>query len=150
MRSQSHSGAVPRWHGGVGVWRWGLWQIRKWFLYSEILSSGKSRHAFKNLKKATHLFTYCILVECFYIVLMKYCFWCCFLQKVEQLCNKGIKKVSCATQFSVALACDGHVYTFGQGNVSIINVTVLIVSDLCQNYATRIRKCSKIFVKQYC
>uniref|UniRef100_A0A672ZRT2 HECT-type E3 ubiquitin transferase n=1 Tax=Sphaeramia orbicularis TaxID=375764 RepID=A0A672ZRT2_9TELE len=34
--------------------------------------------------------------------------------KVEQLCNKGIKKVSCGTQFSVALACDGHVYTFGQ------------------------------------
>lgn len=41
-----------------------------------------------------------------------------FLQKVEQLCNKGIKKVSCATQFSVALACDGHVYTFGQGKFS--------------------------------
>uniref|UniRef100_A0A3B4BJ81 Uncharacterized protein n=1 Tax=Periophthalmus magnuspinnatus TaxID=409849 RepID=A0A3B4BJ81_9GOBI len=36
-------------------------------------------------------------------------------QKVEQLCNIGIKKVSCGTQFSVALACDGHVYTFGQG-----------------------------------
>ncbi|XP_061657060.1 probable E3 ubiquitin-protein ligase HERC1 isoform X5 [Syngnathoides biaculeatus] len=35
-------------------------------------------------------------------------------QKVEQLCNKGIKKVSCGTQFSVALARDGHVYTFGQ------------------------------------
>ncbi|XP_034457870.1 probable E3 ubiquitin-protein ligase HERC1 isoform X1 [Hippoglossus hippoglossus] len=35
-------------------------------------------------------------------------------QKVEQLCNKGIKKVICGTQFSVALACDGHVYTFGQ------------------------------------
>ncbi|XP_026209988.1 probable E3 ubiquitin-protein ligase HERC1 isoform X8 [Anabas testudineus] len=35
-------------------------------------------------------------------------------QKVEQLCNKGIKKVGCGTQFSVALACDGHVYTFGQ------------------------------------
>ncbi|XP_029371513.1 probable E3 ubiquitin-protein ligase HERC1 isoform X2 [Echeneis naucrates] len=35
-------------------------------------------------------------------------------QKVEQLCNKRIKKVSCGTQFSVALACDGHVYTFGQ------------------------------------
>ncbi|XP_040012790.1 probable E3 ubiquitin-protein ligase HERC1 isoform X5 [Xiphias gladius] len=34
--------------------------------------------------------------------------------KVEQLCNKGIKKVSCGTQFSVALACDGRVYTFGQ------------------------------------
>ncbi|XP_014842886.1 PREDICTED: probable E3 ubiquitin-protein ligase HERC1 isoform X1 [Poecilia mexicana] len=35
-------------------------------------------------------------------------------QKVEQLCNKGIKKVCCGTQFSVALSCDGHVYTFGQ------------------------------------
>ncbi|KAE8284964.1 putative E3 ubiquitin-protein ligase HERC1 [Larimichthys crocea] len=35
-------------------------------------------------------------------------------QKVEQLCNKGIKKVCCGTQFSVVLACDGHVYTFGQ------------------------------------
>ncbi|KAA8584475.1 hypothetical protein FQN60_008260 [Etheostoma spectabile] len=35
-------------------------------------------------------------------------------RKVEQLCNKGIKKVSCGTQFSVALASDGHVYTFGQ------------------------------------
>ncbi|XP_037548156.1 probable E3 ubiquitin-protein ligase HERC1 [Nematolebias whitei] len=35
-------------------------------------------------------------------------------QKVEQLCNKRIKKICCGTQFSVALACDGHVYTFGQ------------------------------------
>ncbi|CAJ1070719.1 probable E3 ubiquitin-protein ligase HERC1 isoform X5 [Xyrichtys novacula] len=35
-------------------------------------------------------------------------------QKVEPLCNKGIKKVSCGTQFSVALGCDGRVYTFGQ------------------------------------
>ncbi|XP_058472668.1 probable E3 ubiquitin-protein ligase HERC1 [Solea solea] len=35
-------------------------------------------------------------------------------QKVEQLCNKGIKKVNCGTQFSAALSCDGHVYTFGQ------------------------------------
>ncbi|XP_074547318.1 putative E3 ubiquitin-protein ligase HERC1 isoform X2 [Halichoeres trimaculatus] len=35
-------------------------------------------------------------------------------QKVEQLCNKGIKKVCCGTQFSVALGCDGRVYTFGQ------------------------------------
>lgn len=39
------------------------------------------------------------------------------LQKVEPLCNKGIKKVCCGTQFSVALACDGHVYTFGQGEL---------------------------------
>uniref|UniRef100_UPI003AAEB7BA probable E3 ubiquitin-protein ligase HERC1 n=1 Tax=Centroberyx gerrardi TaxID=166262 RepID=UPI003AAEB7BA len=38
----------------------------------------------------------------------------CYPQKVEQLCNKGIKKVSCGTQFSVVLASDGHVYTFGQ------------------------------------
>ncbi|XP_028317880.1 probable E3 ubiquitin-protein ligase HERC1 [Gouania willdenowi] len=35
-------------------------------------------------------------------------------QRVESLCNRGIKKVCCGTQFSVALACDGHVYTFGQ------------------------------------
>ncbi|XP_034565879.1 probable E3 ubiquitin-protein ligase HERC1 isoform X2 [Notolabrus celidotus] len=35
-------------------------------------------------------------------------------QKVEQLCNKGIKRVCCGTQFSVALGCDGRVYTFGQ------------------------------------
>ncbi|XP_061589686.1 probable E3 ubiquitin-protein ligase HERC1 isoform X2 [Cololabis saira] len=35
-------------------------------------------------------------------------------QKVEQLCNRGVKKVCCGTQFSVALTCDGHVYTFGQ------------------------------------
>ncbi|CAB1352023.1 unnamed protein product [Coregonus sp. 'balchen'] len=35
-------------------------------------------------------------------------------QKVEQLCNKGIKKVGCGTQFSVVLAKDGRVYTFGQ------------------------------------
>ncbi|KAK1176357.1 putative E3 ubiquitin-protein ligase HERC1 isoform X1 [Acipenser oxyrinchus oxyrinchus] len=38
----------------------------------------------------------------------------CFPQKVEQLCNKGIKKVACGTQFSIALLKDGHVYTFGQ------------------------------------
>lgn len=41
------------------------------------------------------------------------------LQKVEPLCNKGIKKVCCGTQFSVALGADGHVYTFGQGEVFI-------------------------------
>ncbi|XP_078812489.1 putative E3 ubiquitin-protein ligase HERC1 isoform X5 [Oryzias latipes] len=35
-------------------------------------------------------------------------------QRVEPLCKKGIKKVCCGTQFSVALASDGHVYTFGQ------------------------------------
>uniref|UniRef100_A0A3P9K5B8 Uncharacterized protein n=1 Tax=Oryzias latipes TaxID=8090 RepID=A0A3P9K5B8_ORYLA len=34
---------------------------------------------------------------------------------LEPLCKKGIKKVCCGTQFSVALASDGHVYTFGQG-----------------------------------
>ncbi|MGH0184836.1 UNVERIFIED_CONTAM: hypothetical protein FKN15_017450 [Acipenser sinensis] len=38
----------------------------------------------------------------------------CYPQKVEQLCNKGIKKVACGTQFSIALLKDGHVYTFGQ------------------------------------
>ncbi|CAB1318209.1 unnamed protein product, partial [Coregonus sp. 'balchen'] len=38
----------------------------------------------------------------------------CYPQKVEQLYNKGIKKVGCGTQFSVVLAKDGHVYTFGQ------------------------------------
>ncbi|KAM6984699.1 putative E3 ubiquitin-protein ligase HERC1 [Aplochiton taeniatus] len=38
----------------------------------------------------------------------------CYPQKVEQLCNKGIRKIGCGTQFSVVLANDGHVYTFGQ------------------------------------
>lgn len=38
----------------------------------------------------------------------------CYPQKVESLCNKGIKKVGCGTHFSVVLAKDGHVYTFGQ------------------------------------
>ncbi|XP_062334757.1 probable E3 ubiquitin-protein ligase HERC1 [Osmerus eperlanus] len=38
----------------------------------------------------------------------------CYPQKVEPLCNKGIRKVGCGTQFSVVLANDGHVYTFGQ------------------------------------
>ncbi|XP_034166972.2 probable E3 ubiquitin-protein ligase HERC1 isoform X4 [Pangasianodon hypophthalmus] len=38
----------------------------------------------------------------------------CYPQKVETLCNKGIKKVGCGTHFSVVLASDGHVYTFGQ------------------------------------
>ncbi|KAM3873957.1 putative E3 ubiquitin-protein ligase HERC1 [Diretmus argenteus] len=38
----------------------------------------------------------------------------CYPQKVEQLCNKRMKKVSCGTQFSAVLASDGHVYTFGQ------------------------------------
>ncbi|XP_023674598.2 probable E3 ubiquitin-protein ligase HERC1 isoform X1 [Paramormyrops kingsleyae] len=35
-------------------------------------------------------------------------------QKVDVLCGIGIKKVSCGTQFSVALTKDGNVYTFGQ------------------------------------
>eukprot|EP00063_Salmo_salar_P072584 XP_014047419.1 PREDICTED: probable E3 ubiquitin-protein ligase HERC1 [Salmo salar] len=41
---------------------------------------------------------------------------CCFCvpQKVDVLCGLGIKKVSCGTQFSVALTKDGNVYTFGQ------------------------------------
>ncbi|XP_028827463.1 probable E3 ubiquitin-protein ligase HERC1 isoform X1 [Denticeps clupeoides] len=38
----------------------------------------------------------------------------CYPQKVELLCNKGVKKVACGTHFSVALTKDGHVYTFGQ------------------------------------
>ncbi|XP_051773057.1 probable E3 ubiquitin-protein ligase HERC1 isoform X4 [Ctenopharyngodon idella] len=38
----------------------------------------------------------------------------CYPQKVEALCNKGVKKVGCGTHFSVVLAKDGHVYTFGQ------------------------------------
>ncbi|KAI4901439.1 hypothetical protein NFI96_014722 [Prochilodus magdalenae] len=38
----------------------------------------------------------------------------CYPQKVETLCNKGLKKVGCGTHFSVVLANDGHVYTFGQ------------------------------------
>ncbi|XP_037401666.1 probable E3 ubiquitin-protein ligase HERC1 isoform X2 [Pygocentrus nattereri] len=38
----------------------------------------------------------------------------CYPQKVETLCNKGLKKVGCGTHFSVVLAKDGHVYTFGQ------------------------------------
>ncbi|XP_065100040.1 probable E3 ubiquitin-protein ligase HERC1 isoform X2 [Paramisgurnus dabryanus] len=38
----------------------------------------------------------------------------CYPQKVEALCNKGIKKIGCGTHFSVVLAKDGHVYTFGQ------------------------------------
>ncbi|KAK2827719.1 hypothetical protein Q7C36_018645 [Tachysurus vachellii] len=38
----------------------------------------------------------------------------CYPQKVDTLCNKGIKKVGCGTHFSVVLANDGHVYTFGQ------------------------------------
>ncbi|XP_051786021.1 probable E3 ubiquitin-protein ligase HERC1 isoform X2 [Erpetoichthys calabaricus] len=38
----------------------------------------------------------------------------CYPQKVEQLCNKSVKKVACGTQISVVLTKDGHVYTFGQ------------------------------------
>ncbi|XP_035383560.1 probable E3 ubiquitin-protein ligase HERC1 isoform X3 [Electrophorus electricus] len=38
----------------------------------------------------------------------------CYPQKVDALCNKGIKKVGCGTHFSVVLTKDGHVYTFGQ------------------------------------
>ncbi|XP_053334016.1 probable E3 ubiquitin-protein ligase HERC1 isoform X3 [Clarias gariepinus] len=38
----------------------------------------------------------------------------CYPQKVEMLCNKGIKKVGCGTHFSVVLANDGRVHTFGQ------------------------------------
>ncbi|XP_043943342.1 probable E3 ubiquitin-protein ligase HERC1 [Protopterus annectens] len=35
-------------------------------------------------------------------------------QKVDVLCNKGVKKIACGAQFSVALTRDGQVYTFGQ------------------------------------
>ncbi|XP_067888501.1 probable E3 ubiquitin-protein ligase HERC1 isoform X5 [Heterodontus francisci] len=38
----------------------------------------------------------------------------CCPQKIESLCNKGVKKVACGTQFSVVLTRDGHVFTFGQ------------------------------------
>ncbi|XP_048876533.1 probable E3 ubiquitin-protein ligase HERC1 isoform X3 [Brienomyrus brachyistius] len=38
----------------------------------------------------------------------------CYPQKIDHICNKGMKKVACGTQFSVALAMDGCVYTFGQ------------------------------------
>ncbi|XP_073680135.1 probable E3 ubiquitin-protein ligase HERC1 [Garra rufa] len=38
----------------------------------------------------------------------------CYPQKVDALCNKGVKKVGCGTHFSVVLGKDGHVYTFGQ------------------------------------
>ncbi|XP_072108525.1 probable E3 ubiquitin-protein ligase HERC1 isoform X1 [Mobula birostris] len=38
----------------------------------------------------------------------------CRPQKIEALCNKGVKKVACGTQFSVVLTKDGRVFTFGQ------------------------------------
>ncbi|XP_055489136.1 LOW QUALITY PROTEIN: probable E3 ubiquitin-protein ligase HERC1 [Leucoraja erinacea] len=38
----------------------------------------------------------------------------CCPQRIEALCNKGVKKVACGTQFSVALTKDGRVFTFGQ------------------------------------
>lgn len=67
----------------------------------------------------SHLLIYfkCVLLT---LNIIFFLFSACF-QKVEQLCNKGIKKVSCGTQFSVALACDGHVYTFGQGTFPFEN-----------------------------
>lgn len=111
--SQPHAGAVSWWHGRVGFWRWGLWQTWNWFLYSQILPSGKIH---------TSLCAAVIYVLLFELMAFIIYWWCihlgssCF-QKVEQLCNKGIKKVCCGTQFSVALASDGHVYTFGQGKV---------------------------------
>ncbi|XP_069780317.1 probable E3 ubiquitin-protein ligase HERC1 isoform X3 [Narcine bancroftii] len=39
---------------------------------------------------------------------------CCPQQRIEALCNKGVKKVACGTQFSVVLTKDGRVFTFGQ------------------------------------
>ncbi|XP_051890412.1 LOW QUALITY PROTEIN: probable E3 ubiquitin-protein ligase HERC1 [Pristis pectinata] len=38
----------------------------------------------------------------------------CCPQRIEALCNKGVKKVACGTQFSVVLTKDGRVFTFGQ------------------------------------
>lgn len=35
--------------------------------------------------------------------------------KVEAMCNVGIKKVACGTQFTVALTKDGRIFTWGQG-----------------------------------
>ena len=35
--------------------------------------------------------------------------------KVEALSGVGVRKLGCGTQFSVALAKDGRVYTWGQG-----------------------------------
>ena len=47
-----------------------------------------------------------------------------FSQKVDVLCGIGIKKVTCGTQFSVALAKDGSVYTFGQGTAELLLVNI--------------------------
>ena len=35
--------------------------------------------------------------------------------KIDTLCNVGIKKVCCGTQYTVALTKDGRVFTWGQG-----------------------------------
>ena len=37
--------------------------------------------------------------------------------KVETMCGLGVKKVTCGTQFTVALTKDGKVYTWGQGEI---------------------------------
>ncbi|XP_030832727.1 probable E3 ubiquitin-protein ligase HERC1 isoform X3 [Strongylocentrotus purpuratus] len=39
-------------------------------------------------------------------------------QRIESLCNIGIKKVCCGTQYSVALTKDGRVFTFGQDRLT--------------------------------
>lgn len=45
--------------------------------------------------------------------------------KIEALQGVRVKKVLCGAQFSVALANDGVVYTWGQGNVSFRLLMVL-------------------------
>ena len=121
----------------MGIRRRGLWEIGNRLLYSEILPSGelavtKIQESLKGFDymlwgipkscfnhRFRYLFAYVKQTQCFYIQYYRsnIIFGCSYFQKVEQLCNKGIKKVSCGTQFSVALACDGHVYTFGQGTI---------------------------------
>ncbi|XP_063955724.1 probable E3 ubiquitin-protein ligase HERC1 isoform X1 [Lytechinus pictus] len=39
-------------------------------------------------------------------------------QRIETLCNIGVKKVCCGTQYSVALTKDGRVFTFGQDRLT--------------------------------
>lgn len=67
-------------------------------------------------------------------------FGCSYFQKVDQLCNKGIKKVSCGTQFSAALACDGHVYTFGQGRFYVKILLLYCVSIYFLNFTKSIHQ----------
>lgn len=39
---QPHAGRLSGRHGGMGVWRWRLWQAWNRFLHSQILPSGKT------------------------------------------------------------------------------------------------------------